>query len=147
MRISDAGVDLIKSFEGCKLEAYQDSVGVWTIGWGHTGPVNGEKITAGLTITEQEAEELIYNDIAQFEDGVNKLTQELDITQGMFDALVCFSYNVGLGNLAKSTLLKLLKQNKVLEASEQFKVWNKAGGKELAGLTRRRNAEAELFLS
>ena len=147
MRISDAGVNLIKAFEGCKLEAYQDSIGVWTIGWGHTGPVNGEKIAAGLTITEADAEELIYNDIAQFEDGVNKLTQELDITQGMFDALVCFSYNVGLGNLAKSTLLKLLKQNKVLEASEQFKVWNKAGGKELAGLTRRRNAEAELFLS
>ena len=147
MRISEAGVDLIKAFEGCKLEAYQDSVGVWTIGYGHTGPVNGEKITAGLTITKQDAEELIYNDIAQFEDGVNKLTQELDITQGMFDALVCFAYNVGLGNLAKSTLLKLLKQNKVLEASEQFKHWNKAGGKELAGLTRRRNAEAELFLS
>ena len=147
MRISEAGVDLIKSFEGLKLEAYQDSKGVWTIGWGHTGPVNGEKIAAGLTITKQDAEELIYNDIAQFEDGVNKLTCELDITQGMFDALVCFAYNVGLGNLAKSTLLKLLKQNKVLEASEQFKVWNKSGGKELAGLTRRRNAEAELFLS
>lgn len=147
MRISEAGVDLIKAFEGLKLEAYQDSVGVWTIGYGHTGPVNGKKITAGLTITEQDAEELIYNDIAQFEDGVNKLTCELDITQGMFDALVCFAYNVGLGNLAKSTLLKLLKQNKVLEASEQFKVWNKAGGQELAGLTRRRNAEAELFLS
>lgn len=147
MRISEAGVDLIKAFEGLKLEAYQDSVGVWTIGYGHTGPVNGEKIKAGLTITKQDAEELIYNDIAQFEDGVNKLTCELDITQGMFDALVCFAYNVGLGNLAKSTLLKLLKQNKVLEASEQFKCWNKAGGKELAGLTRRRNAEAELFLS
>lgn len=147
MRISEAGVDLIKAFEGLKLEAYQDSVGVWTIGYGHTGPVNGEKITAGLTITEQDAEELFYNDIAKFEDGVNKLTQELDITQGMFDALVCFAYNVGLDALARSTLLKLLKQNKVLEASEQFKRWNKANGKELAGLTRRRNAEAELFLS
>ena len=143
MRISEAGVDLIKSFEGCKLEAYKCPAGIWTIGYGHTG----SDVTSGLSIDEQEAESLLYDDLAQFENGVNKLTQELDITQGMFDALVCFAYNVGLGNLAKSTLLKLLKQNKVLEASEQFKVWNKSGGKELAGLTRRRNAEAELFLS
>lgn len=143
MRISEAGVDLIKAFEGCKLEAYKCPAGIWTIGYGHTG----SNVTSGLSIDEQEAESLLYDDLVKFEDGVNKLTCELDITQGMFDALVCFSYNVGLGNLAKSTLLKLLKQNKVLEASEQFKVWNKAGGKELAGLTRRRNAEAELFLS
>lgn len=143
MRISDAGVDLIKSFEGLKLEAYKCPAGIWTIGYGHTGP----GVTSGLSIDEQEAESLLYDDLVKFEDGVNKLTCELDITQGMFDALVCFAYNVGLGALARSTLLKLLKQNKVLEASEQFKVWNKAGGKELAGLTRRRNAEAELFLS
>lgn len=143
MRISDAGVDLIKAFEGLKLEAYKCPAGIWTIGYGHTGV----GVTSGLSIDEQEAESLLYDDLVKFEDGVNKLTCELDITQGMFDALVCFAYNVGLGNLAKSTLLKLLKQNKVLEASEQFKVWNKAGSKELAGLTRRRNAEAELFLS
>lgn len=143
MRISEAGVELIKSFEGCKLEAYKCPAGIWTIGYGHTGP----GVTSGLSIDEQEAESLLYDDLVKFEDGVNKLTCELDITQGMFDALVCFAYNVGLDALARSTLLKLLKQNKVLEASEQFKVWNKAGGKELAGLTRRRNAEAELFLS
>lgn len=143
MRISDAGVDLIKSFEGLKLEAYKCPAGIWTIGYGYTGP----GVTSGLSIDEQEAESLLYDDLVKFEDGVNKLTCELDITQGMFDALVCFAYNVGLDALARSTLLKLLKQNKVLEASEQFKVWNKAGGKELAGLTRRRNAEAELFLS
>lgn len=143
MRISDAGVDLIKSFEGLKLEAYKCPAGIWTIGYGHTGA----GVTSGLSIDEQEAESLLYDDLVKFEDGVNKLTCELDITQGMFDALVCFAYNVGLDALARSTLLKLLKQNKVLEASEQFKVWNKAGGKELAGLTRRRNAEAELFLS
>lgn len=143
MRISEAGVDLIKSFEGCKLEAYKCPAGIWTIGYGHTG----SGVTTGLSIDEQEAESLLYDDLVKFEDGVNKLTCELDITQGMFDALVCFAYNVGLDALARSTLLKLLKQNKVLEASEQFKVWNKSGGKVLAGLTRRRNAEAELFLS
>ena len=143
MRISEAGVDLIKSFEGCKLESYKCPAGIWTIGYGHTS----SDVTSGLSIDEQEAESLLYDDLVKFEDGVNKLTCELDITQGMFDALVCFAYNVGLDALARSTLLKLLKQNKVLEASEQFKVWNKAGGKELAGLTRRRNAEAELFLS
>lgn len=143
MRISEAGVDLIKAFEGCKLEAYKCPAGIWTIGYGHTG----SNVTSDLSIDEQEAESLLYDDLVKFEDGVNKLTQELDITQGMFDALVCFAYNVGLDALARSTLLKLLKQNKVLEASEQFKVWNKAGGQELAGLTRRRNAEAELFLS
>lgn len=143
MRISEAGVDLIKSFEGCKLESYKCPAGIWTIGYGHTG----SGVTSGLIIDEQEAESLLYDDLVKFEDGVNKLTCELDITQGMFDALVCFAYNVGLDALARSTLLKLLKQNKVLEASEQFKRWNKANGKELAGLTRRRNAEAELFLS
>lgn len=143
MRISEAGVDLIKAFEGCKLESYKCPAGIWTIGYGHTGP----NVTSGLSIDEQEAESLLYDDLVKFEDGVNKLTCELDITQGMFDALVCFAYNVGLDALARSTLLKLLKQNKVLEASEQFKRWNKANGKELAGLTRRRNAEAELFLS
>lgn len=143
MRISEAGVNLIKAFEGCKLEAYKCPAGIWTIGYGHTGP----SVTSGLSIDEQEAESLLYDDLVQFENGVNKLTCELDITQGMFDALVCFAYNVGLDALARSTLLKLLKQNKVLEASEQFKRWNKAGGQELAGLTRRRNAEAELFLS
>lgn len=143
MRISEAGVDLIKSFEGCKLKSYKCPAGIWTIGYGHTG----SGVTSGLSIDEQEAESLLYDDLVKFEDGVNKLTQELDITQGMFDALVCFAYNVGLDALARSTLLKLLKQNKVLEASEQFKRWNKANGKELAGLTRRRNAEAELFLS
>lgn len=143
MRISEAGVNLIKSFEGCKLEVYKCPAGIWTIGYGHTGP----DVTSGLSIDEQEAESLLYDDLAQFENGVNKLTCELDITQGMFDALVCFAYNVGLDALARSTLLKLLKQNKVLEASEHFKRWNKAGGQELAGLTRRRNAEAELFLS
>lgn len=143
MRISEAGVDLIKAFEGCKLEAYKCPAGIWTIGYGHTG----SNVTSDLSIDEQEAESLLYDDLVKFEDGVNKLTCELDITQGMFDALVCFAYNVGLDALARSTLLKLLKQNKVLEASEQFKRWNKAGGQELAGLTRRRNAEAELFLS
>ena len=143
MLISRNGIELIKRFEGCKLTAYKCPAGVLTIGYGHTG----DDVTEGLTISQEDANDLLFDDVLCFENGVNNLVEGLDLSQGMFDALVCFAYNVGLTNLKKSTLLKLLKDGKVLEASEEFKKWNKSNGKVLDGLTKRRAAEADLFLS
>lgn len=143
MLISRNGIELIKRFEGCKLTAYKCPAGVLTIGYGHTG----DDVTEGLTISQEDANDLLFDDVLCFENGVNNLVEGLDLSQGMFDALVCFAYNVGLTNLKKSTLLKLLKEGKVLEASEEFVKWNKSNGKVLDGLTKRRAAEADLFLS
>lgn len=142
MNIGPKGIELIKEFEGCKLTAYKCPAGVLTIGYGHTG----KDVTEGLTITQEEATELLYDDLVRFEDGVNRLIAELDITQGMFDSLVSFAYNLGLGALAQSTLLKKLKQGLVFETADEFARWNKVNGVESSGLTRRRKAEAELFL-
>lgn len=143
MLISRNGIELIKRFEGCKLTAYRCPAGKLTIGYGHTG----DDVTEGLTISQEDANDLLFDDVLCFENGVNNLVEGLDLSQGMFDALVCFAYNVGLTNLKKSTLLKLLKEGKVLEASEEFVKWNKSNGKVLDGLTKRRAAEADLFLS
>lgn len=143
MLISRNGIELIKRFEGCKLTAYKCPAGKLTVGYGHTG----DDVTEGLTISQEDANDLLFDDVLCFENGVNNLVKGLDLSQGMFDALVCFAYNVGLDNLKKSTLLKLLKDGKVLEASEEFVKWNKSNGKVLDGLTKRRAAEADLFLS
>lgn len=141
MQISQAGLDLIKSFEGFEPEAYLCPAGIWTIGYGHTGNVE-----EGQTITEEEAEELLRQDVTFAEDAVTDYV-EGDLTQGQFDALVCFVFNIGVGAFRESTLLRLLNQGDSEGAAEQFLRWNKAGGKVLAGLTRRREAERELFLS
>lgn len=143
MLISRNGIELIKRFEGCKLTAYKCPAGKLTIGYGHTG----DDVTEGLTISQEDANDLLFDDVLCFENGVNNLVKGLDLSQGMFDALVSFAYNAGLDNLKKSTLLKLLKDGKVLEASEEFVKWNKSNGKVLDGLTKRRAAEADLFLS
>lgn len=143
MKISQAGLDLIKRFEGCKLEAYQDAVGIWTIGYGHTGP----NVHEGLRITQAQADAILAQDVGRFASGV-AVNVRVTLTQSEFDALVSFAFNVGLGAFRGSTLLKLLNDNadrKVVAA--QFPRWNKAGGKVLEGLTKRRNAEKALFLS
>lgn len=142
MKINAKGLDLIKSFEGLRLNSYQDAVGVWTIGWGSTGP----DIGPGMTWTVQECEARLLKDVSKFEMGVSKMVN-VPLTSNQFSALVSFSYNVGLGNLQSSTLLRLLNASKYQEAADQLPRWNKAGGKELAGLTRRRNAERDLFLT
>lgn len=142
LKINAAGLSLIKEFEGLKLESYQDVVGIWTIGYGHTGP----EVTKGKIISTKDAEELLSRDLERFEAGVRKLVPT-NCTANQFSALVCFAYNVGLGNLDKSTLLKKLLANDVAGAADEFLKWNKAGNKEVAGLTRRRVAERALFLS
>lgn len=146
MQTSEKGVALIKEFEGCKLTAYQDSVGVWTIGYGWTQPVDGKPIRAGMTIKQETAERLLKTGLVSYESDVCRLVK-VGLTQGQFDALVSFTYNLGGRSLSTSTLLRRLNASDYAGAADEFLRWNKAGGKVLNGLTRRREAERALFLS
>ncbi|AJB70083.1 lysozyme [Enterobacter asburiae] len=146
MQTSDKGIALIKQFEGCKLTAYQDSVGVWTIGYGWTQPVDGKPIRAGMTIKQETAERLLKTGLVSYESDVSRLVK-VGLTQGQFDALVSFTYNLGARSLSTSTLLRKLNSGDYAGAADEFLRWNKAGGKVLNGLTRRREAELALFLS
>ena len=140
MKTSQKGVSFIREFEGLETDAYQDVVGIWTIGVGHTGP----EVKKGMTITESAALDILGKDLDKFEKGVAKLVK-VPLSQDQFDALVSFSFNVGLGNFQSSTLLKLLNQGNYEAVPTQLLRWNKAGGKEVAGLTRRRAAEGQLW--
>ncbi|EMO6422347.1 lysozyme [Enterobacter hormaechei] len=146
MQTSDKGIALIKQFEGCKLTAYQDSVGVWTIGYGWTQPVDGKPIRAGMTIKQETAERLLKTGLVSYEGDVSRLVK-VGLTQEQFDALVSFTYNLGARSLSTSTLLRKLNAGDYAGAADEFLRWNKAGGKVLNGLTRRREAERALFLS
>lgn len=143
MITSKAGQDLIKKFEELRLEAYLDAVGIPTIGWGTTR-IDGKPVKMGTKITVERAQQLFEKDLAVFEDAVRDVVR-VPISQMQFDALVSFTYNVGAANFQKSTLLKLINQGRLREAQPQFLRWNKAKGKVLKGLTRRRLAEAVLF--
>lgn len=140
MKTSQTGVDLIKKFEGCVLKAYKDPVGVLTIGYGHTGSVK-----AGQVITKAKAEELLKGDLKRFEDGVEKYVR-VSLNQNQFDALVSFSYNLGLGNLQSSDLLEYINKKDFKSAAKEIPLWCHAGGKVLAGLVKRRAAEMALFV-
>ncbi|MCM2759589.1 lysozyme [Enterobacter hormaechei subsp. steigerwaltii] len=146
MQTSEKGIALIKQFEGCKLTAYQDSVGVWTIGYGWTQPVDGKPIRAGMTIKQETAERLLKTGLVSYESDVSRLVK-VGLTQGQFDALVSFTYNLGARSLSTSTLLRKLNAGDYAGAADEFLRWNKAGGKVLNGLARRREAERALFLS
>ena len=139
MNISQEGLSLIKKFEGCELEAYKCAAGVWTIGYGSTDGVN-----EGMEISQERAEMLLLEDVAVFEESVNKLV-EVPLEQNQFDALVSWTFNLGSTNLKNSTLLKVLNDKDYEGVPAQIKRWNKAGGKVLQGLIRRREAEALLF--
>lgn len=145
MKLSKVGIDLIKSFEGCYLKAYKCPAGVWTIGWGTTEPIDGVKPHEGMVITQQQADELLIKNLKGYENAVNKYVT-YSINQNQFDALVSFAYNCGNGALKTSTLLKKLNAGDVQGAANEFPRWNKANGKVLNGLTRRREAERKLFL-
>ena len=139
MKISPEGLALIKKFEGCELEAYQCSAGVWTIGYGHT-----KGVEEGMTITKDQAEQMLLEELVEYEVAVEgAVDNQLD--QCMFDALVSWTYNLGPTNLNNSTMLKVLNAGEYDEVPAQIKRWNKAGGKVLQGLIRRREAEALLF--
>ncbi|MEB3281014.1 MAG: glycoside hydrolase family protein [Lyngbya sp.] len=139
-KINSEGINLIKAFEGVELEAYIDAVNVLTIGYGHT-----KNVSWGMTITQAEAEELLRQDIEEFELAVEDAVQ-VEINDNQFSALVSFCFNLGAGSLFQSTLLKFLNAGKPHDASLEFPRWNKAGGQPLLGLTRRRMAERALFL-
>lgn len=141
MQTSNTGIELIKRFEGCRLNAYQDSVGVWTVGYGHT-----KNVKKGMLITQDQADKFLKEDLKVYENYV-KTYVSYNINQNQFDALVSFTYNVGGGNLQKSTLLVYLNQGKITLAANEFDKWTYAGGKKLTGLVNRRKAEKELFLS
>lgn len=145
-KVSQRALDLLHHFEGFRNDAYLDAVGVWTIGYGNTRWPDGRPVRKGDYVTREEGEELFRTILRTFERGVLDAV-EVVLTQGEFDALVAFAYNVGLGALRSSTLLRKLNAGEYREAADQFLRWNKAGGKVLAGLTRRREAERELFLS
>lgn len=146
MKISQAGLDLIKEFEGCRLSAYQDSVGVWTIGYGSTYWPDGRRVKQGDKLaSDSEAEQLLLDTVKTYEAGVNRVVKT-HITQNQFDALVSFAFNLGIRALEKSTLVKKLNKIDIIPVANEFSRWTKAGGKELAGLRRRRAAERDLFL-
>lgn len=138
MKIGEKGIELIKSFEGLELSAYKDSVGVVTIGYGHT-----KTAKMGQKITEAQAEALLKSDLEWAEKAVNKLAKTP--TQDQFDAMVSFVFNLGETNFSKSTLLKKHNAGDFKGAKAEFVRWNRAGGKVLKGLTRRREAEARLY--
>lgn len=129
----------IEGFEGLRLDAYQDVVGVWTIGYGHTPSFGGQ------TITREEADSILASDLGKFERGVNGLCANAPTTQGQFDAMVSFAYNLGLGALRGSILLLKHKAGDYKGASAEFPKWNHAGGQVFAGLTRRRQYESKVY--
>ena len=139
MKIGERGLALIREFEGCRLQAYQDSVGVWTIGYGCTTDVE-----PGQIITQAEAEARLSEDLKHAESCVNAAVT-VPLTQHEFDACVSFVFNLGCGNFRKSTLLLKLLDSDYDGAALEFRIWDKAGGQVLAGLTRRRMAEERLF--
>lgn len=139
MKTGQAGLHLIKTFEGLKLNAYLCPAKVWTIGYGTT-----KGVEPGMAITAAKAEELLSDDLRRFEDTVNT-SVAVPITQNQFDALVSLAYNIGSGAFRASTLLRKLNAKDYAGAAEQFPRWNKANRKVLAGLTRRREAERKLF--
>jgi lysozyme len=140
--VNDAGVALVREFEGCRLDAYRCPAGIPTIGYGATGP----DIRMGMKWTQEQADERLAEDLARFAEGVERLVL-VDLTDNQFAALVSFAYNVGLGALAGSTLLRKLNAGDYEGAADQFPRWNKGGGRVLPGLVRRRAAERDLFLS
>ena len=140
MKTSQNGINLIKSFEGCKLTAYKCPAGVWTIGYGHT-----KGVKQGMKISQLQADTYLKNDLKTYENYVSKYVK-VTLNQNQFDALVSFTFNCGGGALKSSTLLKKLNNGDYTGAANELLRWNKSNGKELAGLTKRRKTEKALFL-
>lgn len=140
MRISDKGIELIKTFEGCKLTAYRDSVGVWTIGYGHTRGVR-----RGDVISMSKAIDYLREDLIPVEREINNMGVSLQ--QGQYDALCSWIFNLGVGNFRSSTMRKyILARKSSDEITAQMIRWHRAGGKPLLGLKRRRVAEANMWV-
>ena len=139
MNIGQKGINLIKHFEGCELNAYKCPAGVWTIGYGH---IKG--VSEGMSITQEQAEQMLLDELKEYENYINELVT-VNLSQNQFDALVSWVYNLGPANLQSSTFLKVLNSGDYSGVPAQIERWNKAGGKVLEGLIRRREAESALF--
>ena len=145
MEVNKAGKDLIKQFEGCKLKAYKCPAGLWTISWGLTFYPDGRKVKEGDVITQQQAEEYFDAVVNDFAKQVDVLVKS-NVTANNFSAIVSFAYNVGIGNLKKSTLLKKVNANpKDATIPAEFRKWVRANNVVLKGLVKRRDAEAKLY--
>ena len=144
MKTSPAGISLIQEFEGRRLEAYKCPAGIWTIGYGHTSAAGAPEVKPGMVITKQEANDILIRDLVKYENAVDRLVK-VPLTQNQFDALVSFTFNVGEGALAKSTLLKKLNAGNYDAVPAELMKWTKGGDKELPGLVRRRRAEAAMW--
>lgn len=142
MKINAAGLALVKSFEGLRLDAYRCPAGVATIGYGSTGA----HVRMGMTITPGEAERLLEKDLSRFEAGVTAMTGSAATSEDEFSAMVSLAFNIGLGNFATSTLLKRHKAGNKVGAANAFLSWIYTNKQKLAGLVRRREAERDLYL-
>ena len=144
MRISENGIEFIRQLEGEKLTAYPDIVGIWTIGVGHTGFVDGKPVARGMAITKEKSKEILTADLKRFESAVNNAVK-VTLTQNQFDALVSLAFNIGEGAFARSTLVNKLNAVDKKGAAEQFLVWKNAGGRVSQGLLNRRQKEKAMF--
>ena len=139
MKISEDGLELIKKFEGCETSAYQDSVGVWTIGFGHT-----KGVEEGQTCSIEDAESMLTDEMDEYDGYINNMVK-VDLQQHEFDSLVAWVYNLGPTNLNESTMLKVLNGGQFDRVPDEMNRWTRAGGEILEGLVRRRQAESLMF--
>ena len=147
MKMSQEGINaLVKKFEGCKLKAYRCPAGICTIGYGHTSAAGNPLVNDGMTITQEQANTILAADLVKFEQAVEALLKQ-PVTQEQFDVLVDFAYNAGVGALRSSTLLKKVNAAQFDDVPAELMKWTKGGGKVLAGLVRRRQAESAWWLS
>lgn len=139
-------MDLIKRFEGLRTKAYRDPVGIWTIGYGHTSAAGPPDVHEGLKITAAEAEAILHRDLEKFENAV-LAEVTVPLNENQFAALVSFAFNVGIAGFRRSSVLARVNAGNHEKVPQRLKLWNKAGGKVLRGLVRRRRAEGELYMS
>lgn len=142
MKINQAGIDLIKRFEGIRLKAYRCPAGVFTIGYGHTGP----DVHEGMTITDDQAEDLLRSDVERFEQGISTSLGGSPTTDNQFAAMVSMAYNVGLGAFKSSSVLRYHREKNTSRAADSFRLWIMVKGKPSKGLQNRREAERDLYL-
>jgi lysozyme len=145
MNITDQGLSLIRRLEGFRAGAYKDAAGMWTIGYGHTSAAGSPQVRPGMKISRKEADHILARDVAMFAQGVQSLVS-IPLTDGQFSALVSFSYNVGLENFRKSSVLRAVNGGKFAAVPRRLSLWVKSGGRVLPGLVNRRAAEAAMFI-
>jgi lysozyme len=144
MNVTEEGLDLIRESEGFRRRAYRDAVGVWTIGYGHTSAAGQPDVKAGDDISREEGEAILARDVAAFAEGVGRLVKR-ELSDAQFSALVSFAYNVGLGNFKSSGVLRAVNEGDFGAVPQRLAMWNKASGRVLPGLVKRRAAEGALF--